>query len=120
MALERDEIPGRLVWSGSQGKMCPNCGKADKECVCGRKGEPPPQDGVVRVGRETKGRKGKGVTTVAGVPLDAAGIEALARELKARCGAGGTVIRGTIEIQGEHRDVIVAEMEKRGWRARRV
>ncbi|MCU0723930.1 MAG: stress response translation initiation inhibitor YciH, partial [Planctomycetes bacterium] len=101
-----DDAAGRLVWSSEHGKMCPRCGKAEKECVCGRRGEPPPQDGVVRVGRETKGRKGKGVTTVAGIPLDAAGIEALARELKARCGAGGTVVRGVIEIQGEHRDAI--------------
>ncbi len=115
-----DEIMGRLVWSGSQGRMCRRCGKAVKECVCGRKGEPPPQDGVVRVGRETKGRKGKGVTTITGVPLDAAGTESLARELKARCGAGGTVVKGTIEIQGDHRDSITAELEKRGWKVRKT
>jgi translation initiation factor 1 len=74
---------------------------------------------AVRVGREIKGRAGKGVTTVAGLPMSASDIEALAGKLKRRCGSGGTVRGGVIEIQGEHRDVIVAELIKLGWPAKR-
>jgi len=64
--------------------------------------------GAVRVGR-SQGAGGKGVTTVTGLPLSPADIEALATRLKKRCGSGGTVRDGVIEIQGDHRDTIVAE-----------
>jgi len=74
---------------------------------------------VVRVSRETKGRKGKGVTVITGVPLDPNGIKELARELKQRCGTGGTVKDGAIEIQGDHRDVLVVELKKHGWTVKR-
>ena len=73
----------------------------------------------MRVGRETKGRAGKGVTTVTGLPLSAADLEALAARLKKRCGSGGTVRDGVIEIQGEHRDTLVAELGRLGWPAKK-
>jgi translation initiation factor 1 len=73
----------------------------------------------VRVGRETKGRAGKGVTTVTGLPLTLSDIEALAAQLKKRCGSGGTVRDGVIEIQGDHRDSIVATLTKLGWAAKK-
>jgi translation initiation factor 1 len=73
----------------------------------------------VRVGRETKGRAGKGVTVITGLPLQAAQLQELAGELKRRCGSGGTVRDGVIEIQGEHRDVLVLELVKRGYDAKR-
>jgi len=73
----------------------------------------------VRVGRETKGRAGKGVTVITGLPLQAAQLQELAGELKRRCGSGGTVRNGVIEIQGEHRDVLVQELVKRGYDAKR-
>jgi len=76
-------------------------------------------DGVVRVGRETKGRQGKGVTVVTGVPLTGPALEELATRLKKRCGSGGTVHEGVIEIQGDHRDTLVAELAKLGYVARR-
>jgi translation initiation factor 1 len=79
-----------------------------------------PKDGIVRVGRETKGRKGKGVTTVAGAPLDAAELEMLAKELKGLCGAGGTVRSEVIEIQGDHRDRIVEALQNKGWTVKRA
>jgi len=59
------------------------------------------------------------VTTVVGLPLAASELEALAAKLKKRCGSGGTVREGVIEIQGEHRDLIVAELSKLGWQAKR-
>jgi translation initiation factor 1 len=71
------------------------------------------------VGRETKGRAGKGVTVVTGLPLPEAEIEALAGDLKKRCGSGGTVRGGVIEIQGDHRDTIVAALVKLGWPAKK-
>lgn len=73
----------------------------------------------MRVGRQTKGRKGKGVTVVSGVPLGQAELEKLARDLKKKCGSGGTVRDGVIEIQGEHRDTLVAELGRRGYTVRR-
>jgi translation initiation factor 1 len=74
----------------------------------------------VRVGRETKGRAGKGVTIVHGLPLAADALNELATRLKKRCGSGGTVRAGAIEIQGEHRDTLVAELTRLGYRARRA
>ena len=76
-------------------------------------------DGIVRVGRQTKGRKGKGVTTVTGVPLAGKELQALAKDLKQRCGSGGTVRDGVIEIQGDHRDALVVTLERHGWTVRR-
>ena len=75
---------------------------------------------MVRVGRETKGRRGKGVTTVSDVPLDEAGLAELAARLKQRCGTGGTVKDGRIEIQGDQRDRLAAELEALGYRVKRV
>ncbi|MEE2659539.1 MAG: stress response translation initiation inhibitor YciH [Candidatus Latescibacterota bacterium] len=82
-------------------------------------GSRPRADGTVRVGRETKGRKGKGVTVVTGVPLGGKELDQLAKTLKVRCGAGGTVRDGTIEIQGEHRDTVLRELEGLGYTVKR-
>ena len=75
---------------------------------------------MVRVSRVTQGRGGKAVSVISGLPLDEAALAALAKELKQRCGSGGTVREGTIEIQGEHRDKLVAELAQRGYAARRA
>jgi translation initiation factor 1 len=72
-------------------------------------------DGVVRVGRETAGRKGTGVTVVSGIPLEGKSLKDLAKRLKQLCGGGGSIVDGKVEIQGDHRDKIVAELQKRGW-----
>ena len=103
-----------IVYSTEHGRMCPDCGKPVKECLCQKK-HSPAGDGVVRIGRETKGRKGKGVTVITGVPLDEAGLKELGKQLKARCGAGGTVKDGVIEVQGDHRETVLEELKKRGW-----
>ena len=73
----------------------------------------------VRVGREVAGRGGKGVSVITGLPLNATGLEALATQLKKSCGAGGVAKDGRIEIQGDHRDRLVAELTKLGYDAKR-
>jgi protein-tyrosine phosphatase len=75
---------------------------------------------VVRLGRETKGRRGKGVTTVSDVPLHEAGLLELAAKLKDRCGTGGTVKDGVIEIQGDQRDRLTAVLESMGYKVKRA
>jgi predicted translation initiation factor SUI1 len=75
---------------------------------------------VVRLGRETKGRRGKGVTTVFDLPLDESGLLELAATLKQRCGTGGTVREGRIEIQGDQRDRLAVVLERMGYRVKRV
>lgn len=80
----------------------------------------PKSDGIVRVGRETKGRKGSGVTVITGIPLHPEGLEKLAKQFKQLCGTGGTVKDGAIEIQGEHRDRLVAELQKSGYTVKRA
>jgi translation initiation factor 1 len=82
--------------------------------------EPAKKPVIVKVGRETAGRRGKGVTTVFEVPLDENGLKELAGTLKQRCGTGGTVKDGRIEIQGDQRQRIVAELEMLGYRVKRV
>ena len=109
---------GGIVYSTELGRMCPACGKPLTHCVC-RQVKTPVGDGNVRVGRETKGRKGKGVTVITGVPLALPELQALATHLKKRCGSGGTLKDGVIEIQGDHRDLVVEELQKRGWNVKR-
>ena len=77
-------------------------------------------DGVARVQRERKGRKGRTVTTIGGLPLPPDELRALATELKRCCGSGGSVVEGVIEIQGDHADTLVAELQSRGFAAKRA
>jgi len=109
----------RLVYSTEQGKMCPKCGKPLADCNCRRAVQLPAGDGIVRVSRETKGRKGKGVTIITGVPLPPPELKTLSRQLKQACGSGGTVKNGTIEIQGDHRDRLMAALKKHGFTVKR-
>jgi translation initiation factor 1 len=109
-----------LVYSSELGRICPDCGKPKASCTCRRKPANFAGDGIVRVRRESKGRGGKTVTVITGVPLDEAALKNLAGELKRRCGTGGTVKDGNIEIQGEHCDQLVADLEKRGYRVKRA
>jgi translation initiation factor 1 len=110
----------RLVYSSEQGRVCPECREAVARCRCRQPTVKVPTDGIVRVGRETKGRKGAGVTIITGLPLDADGVKALAKELKQRCGSGGTVRPDGLELQGDHRDLVVGFLEKKGWKVKRA
>ena len=115
----RKHHDGDIVYSTDYGKTCPACGQAVAHCACRRQAGVPLGDGVVRVGRATKGRKGKGVTVVTGVPLDHDGLRKLATQLKQKCGSGGTVKDGVIEIQGEHRDTLMQELTRQGYTVKR-
>jgi translation initiation factor 1 len=109
----------RIIYSTGVGSLCPNCRRPVRECVCPKGAPGAAGPASVRVGREIKGRAGKGVTTIRGLPMSLSDIESLATKLKKRCGSGGTVREGVIEIQGDHRDVIVAELLKLGWPAKK-
>jgi len=80
----------------------------------------PKNDGVVRVGRETKGRKGAGVTVITGIPANPEELKRIAKELKKKCGTGGTIKNGVVEIQGDQRDLLVAELQTHGYTVKRA
>jgi translation initiation factor 1 len=108
---------GGLVYSTEAGRMCPACRRPVAQCICRKSGaasEPAASDGIVRVFFETKGRGGKGVTVIRGLGLDEAALDALGRKLKAACGVGGTAKHGVIELQGEHRDRVIALLKAQG------
>ena len=101
--------------------MCPVCRRPQAACVCGelaaaaRRG-----DGVVRVSRETHGRGGKTVTVIRGVDRDDATLAALGKRLRTACGSGGTVKDGVLQVQGDHRDRVVALLEQDGYTVKRA
>ena len=95
----------RLVYSTESGRI-----KEEKITPTIPKG-----DGIVRIRRETAGRNGKGVTTITGIPVDEAELKNIAKALKQTCGVGGSVKDGVIEIQGDQREKIKADLEKRGY-----
>jgi len=115
-----------FVYSTQHGKLCPDCGRPKAGCICARAREAQAMadaersGGVVRIARETKGRKGAGVTLVSGLGLSDKDLKALAKELKKKCGTGGTIKDGVIEIQGEQRDKLVALLEGKGYTVKRV
>jgi translation initiation factor 1 len=109
----------RLVYSTDAGRMCPECRQPVAQCIC-RQARAPASDGIVRVLRETKGRGGKAVTVVRSVPVEAAGLAKLGQDLKAACGSGGTVKDGTIEVQGDHVEKVMALLQQRGFQVKRA
>ena len=103
--------------------MCPACRKPIMQCACRTNLKIPPSGGVVHVSRETGGRGGRGgktVTVINGLALDAAALIRFAKQLKSGCGTGGTVKEGTIELQGDHCDAVIAALKKNGWRVKRA
>ena len=113
-------MKSNLVYSTALGRTCPKCEKSKDKCTCSKKKKQViNSDDRIRVCRETKGRKGKGVSIITGLPLDQTALKKLAKELKKRFGCGGTVHDGVIEIQGNHRDLIVEELIKRGFDAKK-
>lgn len=120
--IEKNDPPSShsgSVYSTELGRTCPECGKAKDKCVCNNESIPE-GDGIVRIQRETKGRKGKGVTLITGVLLAPAELKKLAKELKQKCGVGGAVKDGIIEIQGDVREQVFAEMKQRGFTVKKA
>ncbi len=118
------DLTARLIRGGEPRKdlppgVCQNCRQPQDACTCHAR-KSVPKNVTVRVGRETKGRHGKGVTTIADLPLDENGLAELATKLKQRLGTGGTVREGRVEIQGDQRERIAAELEGLGYRVKRV
>ncbi|EAP93316.1 MULTISPECIES: stress response translation initiation inhibitor YciH [Vibrio] len=97
-----------LVYSTETGRIKPEEEKVQR----------PKGDGIVRIQKETKGRKGKGVSIVTGLDLDDAPLKLMAAELKKVCGCGGSVKDGNIEIQGDARDKLKAHLEKKGYKVK--
>jgi predicted translation initiation factor SUI1 len=119
--IEREimNLTARLISKGKRQE--PSVGEAATEQAPSKPAGPEVKKAaVVRVGRETKGRRGKGVTIVSDVPLKETELQELAAKLKQRCGTGGTVKDGRIEIQGDQRERLTIELEKLGYRVKRV
>jgi translation initiation factor 1 len=109
------------VYSTDSGRLCPQCQKTTTSCACKTKqSQQVLGNGQVRVGFETKGRKGKGMTIIRGLPLNATELTDLAKTFKQKCGTGGSVEEGAILIQGDHRDSLLAELIKRGYAAKKT
>ena len=101
-----------LVYSTEQGSICSVCNRQLRNCKCKSKAmNNISKDGIVKISRETKGRKGKGVTLITGLPLTELELKNLSKRLKQLCGTGGTVKSGVIEIQGDNRTVIFNELK---------
>ena len=111
----------RLVYSDEIGSTCPKCGQQLQKCRCNNKPDNSSKgDGIVRIQRETKGRKGKGVTLIIGVPLADNDLKSLAKTLKQKCGTGGTIKNGVIEIQGDHRELLFDLLLEKGWKVKKA
>jgi len=109
----------RTVYSTEQGRHCAECNRPAVLCICKQQQKQVVKgDGIVRIGRETKGRKGKGVTVISGLPLAEDPLKQLASKLKQLCGTGGTVKDGVVEIQGDHRDKLLTFIIEQGYKAK--
>jgi len=112
---------GGLVYSTDSGRMCPLCRQPLTACQCKQQAAASTSrdgmagDGKLRVSRETKGRGGKAVTVVRGLPLGAEALDALGKQLRTLCGCGGTVKDGVIELQGDHTERVMAHLKLADW-----
>ena len=102
-----NEPKTRLVYSTGTGRIKPEKKTAKQPVI--------PSDGIIRIRRETKGRKGKGVTTITGLPLDNDALKLQAKRLKQLCATGGSLKAAVIEIQGDHREMIKTALENDGY-----
>ena len=107
----------RPVYSSETGRLCPQCGEPVKQCRC-RTVTTAPSDGIVRVSFETKGRKGKGVTVIRGIPLVGAELKEYVKSLKKVCGSGGAIKTDAVEVQGDHCAQVVVQLQQQGWKVK--
>jgi len=109
----------RPVFQTGKGRLCPRCGWPADDCRCSKASEEPVPGRLACVLRlERKGRGGKTVTVVAGLPRNAAFLDGLASELKRACGTGGTATDDAVEIQGDQREKLRPLLAGKGWRVR--
>jgi translation initiation factor 1 len=124
----------RVVYDSDAGRVdrCANCGKRHDACRCASSqpraavrqghgpatGPKPPTDGIVRVSRDKKGRRGKTMTIVTGLPGGPTALAEIATTLKRLCGSGGTVSGDAVEIQGDHRDRVAAKLTELGHKVK--
>ncbi|MES2959014.1 MAG: translation initiation factor Sui1 [Pseudomonadota bacterium] len=112
---------GGLVYSTDGGRMCPTCRRPVLGCVCATtRASTGSGDGIVRVGRESKGRGGKTVTLVRGLVLDETALATLGKRLRTACGTGGTLKDGVLELQGDHAERVSDWLRKEGWTVKRT
>jgi translation initiation factor 1 len=112
----------RLVYSTESGSICPSCGRPTKNCSC-RVKKPKSHaqvhsDGIIRISREKKGRKGKTVTVITGFDSANDDLKQIAKNLKGKCGSGGSIKDGVIVIQGDHRQAIQGELQRQGFKVK--
>jgi len=114
----------RIVYVTGAGRVrhCARCGAPEGACNCltARSSSSAPRDGFVRIARDRKGRGGKTVTTISGVPGSDAELDALAQTLKKLVGSGGTVKNGVIELQGDVRERVEGKLTELGYKVKRV
>ncbi len=110
----------RTVYSTESGRICPNSGQPIAGCRCKQQRARPAGDGIIRVSLDKKGRGGKVVTLITGLPGSDEELKTLAAELKRRCGAGGALKDGVIEIQGDHRDTLLTALQAKGFRPKKA
>jgi translation initiation factor 1 len=112
----------RLVYSTESGRICPECQRSATECTCNKKkpkAQPMDrQDGIIRIRREVKGRKGKTVTVLYGFQPGQTDLKALAKQLKKQCGTGGSLKDGVITVQGDHREKLLKLLKQQGYKVK--
>jgi translation initiation factor 1 len=122
-SMKTTSSSSRLVYSTEGGRVCPACRQPVATCSCRADAAAqavPGAGGAIRVVRQTKGRGGKNVTLIQGLPLNEDALAALARQLRNACGAGGTVKAGVVEVQGDHVLRLISELQKAGYAAKRA
>ena len=120
LAQRKKLVMAKIVYSTDprfkhQDKNCPECGKGPSRCQCKSQ---PNRDGYVRLQRQIKGRNGKPVVLITGLPLEKAELRTLAKKLKSKCGVGGSIDGTTIIIQGDKRDLLQPELESMGYKVK--
>jgi translation initiation factor 1 len=112
----KDRENARIVYSSAAGKICRGCGLPERGCRCGQaSAEPVPTRPVAKLRMEKKGRGGKVVTVVFGLPNNAAFLKDLSQELKRACGTGGTATDEGVELQGDLRDRVREVLLAKGF-----
>lgn len=111
-------MSSRPVYSTESGRLCPDCGKPVAACACNRRKADTSADGIIRIRRETKGRRGKAVTVISGFDQDMSAVTDLASQLKKHCGTGGSTDGRNVEIQGDKREQVKTWLEKKGFKVR--